>query len=82
MTDREREHIAKLALSIIRDAWCDRESEDPPWFNCDICELQMDDGRCGLKTFINNEHYPMEYPQGAIVDESLGERKEESEVEE
>ena len=67
MTDREREHIAKLALAILRGVWCDRESEDPPWFNCEICEFQMADGRCGVKVFLGSEKYPMEYPQGAIV---------------
>ena len=70
MTDRERERIAKHSLAIFRDVWCDRESDEKPFFNCSKCEFQdTHDGKCALKIFLHTEKYPMEYPQGAIVDE-------------
>ena len=69
MTDNKRERIAKLLLATFRDIWCDRESDDEPFFNCDKCELKMDDGRCGVKVFLHTKKYEDEYPKGAILEE-------------
>ena len=66
MTDITRERIAKNLLSVVRDIWCDRESDAKPFFNCYHCEFE-DYGECRLKQFLKAEKYEIEYPQGAIV---------------
>ena len=66
MTDKKRELIAKHLLSLFRVIWCDRESEEKPFFNCSKCEFETEDGKCILKRFLHDEKYQEEYPQGAI----------------
>lgn len=66
MTDTKRERVAKELLSAFREIWCDRESDEEPFFNCSKCEFQMDDGRCALKLFLKSEKYKDEFPEGAI----------------
>lgn len=66
MNDAYREKTAKLLLSAFRNIWCDRESDEEPFFNCSKCEFQTSDGKCGVKVFIRSKKYEMEYPQGVI----------------
>jgi hypothetical protein len=66
MTDKKRELMAKHLLSLFRDIWCDRESEEKPFFNCSKCEFETEDGKCILKIFIKSVKYDDDCPQGAI----------------
>ena len=66
MTDVKRERIAKMILATFRDVWCDRDTDDEPYFNCSKCEFE--DGRnCRLKLFISNAKYEHAHSQGAIT---------------
>ena len=67
MTDTKRERMAKNLLGLFRDIWCDRESDDEPFFNCSKCEFELDDGTCVLKIFLKTAKYEDEYTQGAIA---------------
>lgn len=66
MTDVKRERIAKALLEVVRGVWCDRESDEEPFFNCSKCEFEMNDGRCVLKLFLKSEKYKDEFSEGAI----------------
>ena len=68
MTDKKRERIAKLLLATFRDIWCDRESDEEPFFNCSKCEFKMN-GVCSVKVFLYTKKYEDEYPEGAILEE-------------
>lgn len=74
MTDVKRERIAKALLEVVREVWCDRDTDDEPYFNCSKCEFE-DGGNCRLKLFISNPKYEYAHPQGAITvsDESYRE---------
>lgn len=65
MNDVYREETAKLLLSAFRNIWCDRESDEEPYFNCGVCEFE-DGEECRLKHFIKNAKYETVYPQGMI----------------
>lgn len=67
MTDVTRERIAKHLLSIFKAIWCDRETDEPPYFNCSKCEFAMYDGECEVKVFLKNTKYEDKPPQGTIV---------------
>ena len=66
MTDVKRERIAKALLEVVRAVWCDRDTDDEPYFNCSKCEFE-DSGNCRLKLFISNTKYEHAHPQGAIT---------------
>ena len=68
MTDKKRERIAKLLLATFRDIWCERESDEEPFFNCSKCEFEMNGG-CSVKVFLHTKKYEDEYPEGAILEE-------------
>lgn len=65
MTDVKRERIAKALLEVVRAVWCDRDTDDEPYFNCSVCEFE-DGEECRLKQFIKNTKYETAYPQGVI----------------
>ena len=74
MTDVKRERIAKALLEVVREVWCDRGTDDEPYFNCSKCEFE-DGENCRLKLFVSNAKYEHAHPQGAITvsDESYRE---------
>ena len=65
MRDEQRERIAKLLLQAVREIWGDRGTNEPPYFNCSVCEFE-DDGGCRLKQFIETPMYEMTYSKGMI----------------
>ena len=67
MTDTKRERIAKNLLGLFLDIWCDRESDDEPFFNCSKCNLKTFDGECLVKWFIHGVKYEIDFQDGAIA---------------
>ena len=67
MTDTKRERMAKNLLGLFLDLWCDRESDDEPFFNCSKCEFETEDGKCLVKRFIHETKYEIDFPDGAIA---------------
>ena len=53
VTDVKREQIAKSLLETFRIVWCDRGTDNKPYFNCSVCEFE-DGEYCRLKLFIIN----------------------------
>lgn len=67
MTDTKRERIAKNLLGLFLDIWCERESDDKPFFNCSKCEFETEYGECLVKWFIHEVKYEIDFTDGAIA---------------